>query len=468
MTLENNAVKINVSEPDHFRLLIVDDDVSFIKLFKQLVALKSPGRKIQVLTASSGEEALDLIGKTAPDVVISDVQMPGLDGIMLTGKLADRYPGLPVILLTAYGSIDKAVEAVKKGAYHFFQKPLDDMELFWKTVSEAASRKQAADELETIRQDIRRAGSSLEIIGNSPAWMDVYRKIEKIAPHPTTVLITGETGTGKEVVARTIHRLSPRANRPFVAISCVEFAGSLLEAELFGHERGAFTGAVSRKRGIFERAHGGTLFLDEISETSPELQAKLLRVIEGHFFHRVGGQEPIESDFRLIAATNRDMEKYVAAGSFRSDLYYRLNVYPVHLPPLRERKEDILPLALHFVEKTARKLGRPAKTLSGEALLLLAQNKWRGNVRELENLIERGFITAAEDEIMPGDLFPGVDELYTIDKGLSLEDMERLTIHLALTRSEYNKSQAADLLGISRKTLADKMNKYNIQDSGKM
>ena len=444
------------------RILVVDDDTTFLALFLQTAKLEGRAERFEVFTAESGERALARIGKTAPDVIVTDMQMPGMDGIELYHKLSDRYPGLPVVILTAFGSTDQAIEAIKMGAYHYFTKPITDPDLFWRTLDEAAGKKKAADELHNFRMTHNRLGVDTPMVGTSAVWKKIVDAVAEVAPVPTNVLISGETGTGKEIVARTIHRLSPQADRPFVAVSCAEFAGSLLETELFGHERGAFTNALTRRQGIFERAHGGTLFLDEIAETSFELQSKLLRVLQGSPFYRVGGQEPIESDFRLIAATNRNLDKDIAAGHFRSDLYYRLSVYPIHLPPLRERVEDVLPLSLHFLEKTARKFGKPPKTLSGAALTLLVHKEWPGNVRELENLIEWAVIRCRGREITPEDIIPAGSPLSEYSPGISLETMERLLITLALERCGHNKSQASELLGIARKTLKDKMNRYHM------
>jgi len=443
--------------PSKIRILLVDDDQAFLTLFVQSAKQQNRDREFEIITADSGEQALKLAAKKAPDVVVTDIFMKGMDGMALFIRLMNRYPELPVIFLTAFGSIDKAVEAVKKGAYHYFEKPVADQELFWKTVAEAAAKKRAAEELEAFRRERDRCGPGSEMVGISPAWQRVVEAVQRVAPLPSTVLLTGETGTGKEVVARAIHRLSDRADRSFIAASCSEFSGSLLETELFGHERGAFTGAVNRRLGIFERANGGTLFLDEIAETTPELQAKILRVIAGSPFYRVGGEEPLSSDFRLIAATNRNLEKEVKAGRFRQDLYFRLAVYPIHLPPLRDRLQDLGPLTIHFLQKTARRLGRPPKTISGPALALLFQHNWPGNVRELENLIERAVITAAGQEILPKDLFPAVSHDLASASGFKLEDVERLMIKMALERTGFKKSHAAQLLGIARKTLNEKI-----------
>lgn len=445
------------------RLLLVDDDRSFLLLFVQAAKQQGRDELFEIITVNSAEEALQVADKNVLDVVVTDVHMPGLDGMELFNKLNERRPDLPVIILTAFGTVDKAVEALKKGAYHYFQKPLADLDLFWKVVAEAASGKIKDDELEILRRDIAKTAPESRLIGSSEPWIDIVESIKRVAPLPSTVLITGETGTGKEVAARAVHQMSRRAHRPFISISCVEFAGTLLETELFGHERGAFTGATSRRLGIFERAHGATLFLDEIAETSMDIQAKLLRVLEGSTFYRVGGQEPLRSDFRLIAATNRNMEEEVENGRFRRDLYYRLAVYPIHIPPLRERLDDIYPLAIHLLDKAAQKLGRPTKLLSGEALAYLHQHSWPGNVRELENLLERAIITTRGDEITAADIFPGQVRPEEGAGGLNLEKMERILITAAMDRCRNNKTHASALLGISRKTLAERMIRLGLQ-----
>jgi DNA-binding NtrC family response regulator len=453
---------------DKLRVLVVDDDEVFLKLFVSEASAHGRDSQFQIVAVNSATTALEQTAAAPPDVVVTDVQMPGLDGMELMARLLEMDPGIPVIFLTAYGSLDRAVAAVKNGAYHYFQKPLSDTDLFWNTISQAAAGRRALEELEQARRDLERAGSRSPLVGESQVWTTVIEAVARVAPLPSTVLITGETGTGKEVVARAIHNLSPRADRPFVAVSCVEFAETILEAELFGHEQGAFTGARHRRRGIFERAHRGTLFLDEIAETTPEMQAKLLRVIEGHAFHRVGGQTPLKVDFRLIAATNRDLNVEIGRNRFRQDLYFRLAVYPIQLPPLRDRVEDIEPLCRHFLKKTAHRLGRLVPPLSGRALALLVQHDWPGNVRELENSIERAAITCTGPELMPHDFFPAASPVFNGPGGMRLEDMERLFIQAALERSKHNKTQAAEILGIVRKTLADKMNKYNIPDHGEV
>ncbi|MFH1139116.1 MAG: sigma-54 dependent transcriptional regulator [Pseudomonadota bacterium] len=445
------------------QILITDDDKVFLNLLRQ--EAKALGRldKFNILTAESGEEALAIAGRTPLDVVVTDVAMPGIDGPELFRKLSGFRPDLPVIILTAYGSVDKAVQAIQQGAYNYFEKPLADLELFWKTIEEAGTRKKCRDEIENLEN--RPAGAGLPLIGSHPLWQKVVEMVERVGPLPTTVLITGETGTGKSRVAKAIHQAGPRAEGPFVAVSCVEFSGSLLESELFGHEKGAFTGAEFQRKGIFERAHGGVLFLDEIAETSPELQVKLLRVIEGSPFFRIGGSKPIEADFRLIAATNRVLEQEVKAGRFRQDLFYRLNIFPIHVPALRERRSDILSLSLYFLKKICKKLGKPKKSISPAALIALCENEWPGNVRELENMLERAIITANGDQILPADLnFGAAASIFGPSTGATLEEMEKLLILLAMDKAGRNKTQAAEMLGIARKTLGQKLTRYGLAD----
>lgn len=446
-----------------FKILLVDDDDNFRELFVREAEVAGRMDRYDLTAAADAEAALASLDADPPDVVVTDVEMPGLDGMTLFQKIHRRRPDLPVIILTAFGSVAQAVQAVKGGAFHYFDKPLADPDLFWHTVSQAASVKRYQEELDDLRWRNYRHGPTHELIGESPAWQKVLERIRLVAPLDSTVLITGQTGTGKEVAARAIHTLSQRADRPFVASSCAEFAQTLLETELFGHERGSFTGAVRQSRGIFERAHGGTLFLDEIAETAPDLQVKLLRVLDGAKFFRVGGQEPLRADFRLIAATNRDMEREVTEGRFRSDLYYRLNVYPIHMPTLAERREDVLPLARHFMDKISRRLNRPAKPFSGAAVTYLTQKDWPGNVRELENLVERAVITSRGEEIAPDDFLSLPLDSGAQPFGARLEDMERIMILLALDRCGRNKAQAARMLGIARKTLGDKMRRYGLE-----
>ena len=376
----------------------------------------------------------------------------GHDGPGLFSRLIDQHPNRPVFLISEPAGARRAMTA----------QWLAGLNLSGRGDRTAAALSRARSSETGVS-----AGNApkCRMIGRSPAWMRVVRAARQVAPLPSTVLITGETGTGKEVVARNVHAQSQRSGAPFIAVSCREFSETLLETELFGHERGAFTGAVSQRRGVFERADGGTLFLDEITEMSAGMQAKLLRVIEGSTFHRVGGQKPLSSDFRLIVAANRDLEAEVEAGRFRQDLYYRLAVFPVRLPPLRDRQSDILPLTLHFLEKVAHRFNQPPRTISGPALALLFEHQWPGNVRELENLIERAVITAEGPEINPRDIHPHSPPLDTPQPGLKLREMEKFIIQLALNRSGNNKAQAAELLGIARKTLSDKMNRYGLNGS---
>ena len=445
------------------RVLVVDDDKIFLSLLLQEAKVQKRLDRFVISTAGSGEEALAVLGKSPLDVVVTDVAMPGLDGPELFRRLAELRPSLPVIMLTAYASIDKAVQAIQEGAFNYFKKPLEDMDLFWKTVEEAGTKKKRQDELSLLEKQA--ASPGFHLIGSHPLWMNVREKVMQVAPFSTTVLITGETGTGKSQVAKAIHKLSPMADGPFVEVSCVEFSGSLLESELFGHERGAFTGADFQRKGIFERSDGGVLFLDEIAETSPGLQVKLLRVLDGSGFFRIGGSAVIHSNFRLIAATNRILDDEVKAGRFRQDFFFRLNVFPIHIPPLRERKSDILPLCLHFLKKISRKLNKSINSISPAGLTMLYDYDWPGNVRELENVLEKASITAKGEELLPVDLDPAkAASLNGGATGITLEEMERMLIMLTMEKAGRNKTQAAEMLGIARKTLGQKLIRYGLTD----
>jgi len=442
-------------------LLLVDDDLDFLDLFVKAAKVRGMDKSFRILTADSAEAALKILTQEEVDVVVSDVQMPGpMDGYDLFTAISRRWLNLPVILMTAYGSVEKAVAAVKEGAYHYFEKPLQNQEdRFWDMVSQAVRKKRFEDEL--LRQNLEPLPEG-EIVGRSETIRQVLAGAAQVAATPATVLIQGQTGTGKELVARTIHRLAGETERPFVAVNCAALAPGLLESELFGHERGAFTGAVADRPGVFERAHGGTLFLDEVSELSPQAQAELLRVLDTRRFTRVGGRSERRADFRLICATNLDLNELVERGAFRRDLFFRVNVFPLKLPPLRERKEDIPALVAHFLLRFSQALGRPVKRLNNEAMIFLHQYDWPGNVRELVNLIERGVIAARAEVIGLRDLFPSQQEAEAWQPVTSLKEMERLMIGLALERSGGNKTAAAQHLGIGLKTLYQKMKRYGL------
>jgi DNA-binding NtrC family response regulator len=445
------------------KLLLVDDDEAFLELFSLMVS--GQPLDLEIVPCPSAEKALDLLQEESIDLIVSDVQMPDMTGVELFRHVQDLYPDIPVILITAFGSTQEAIEAVKEGAFHYFEKPVNDnFDLFWTTIREALAKREMAKDLALLhREKSLQVDMPLEIVGQSEAIRQVVRSLTEVSKLPVTVLIQGETGTGKELVARVIHRLSDRKDKPFFAVSCNEFAAGVLESELFGHERGAFTGAIGRKRGLFELAHKGTLFLDEMGEAPPVFQSKLLRVVENKTFMRVGGTFSIHSDFRLLTATNRDLEKEVAQGGFRQDLFHRLNLYTIHIPPLRSRKEDIPLIAEYYLKRFAQTYGRPVSSISTNALLHLRDYDWPGNVRELINVVERAVITCKEEIITTRHL-PFEAGAYPETSDLNLKDVEKLCIRMALRRTGKNKSQAADLLGITRKTLIEKVRDFGLDD----
>jgi DNA-binding NtrC family response regulator len=441
------------------KILLVDDNEVFLELFLSL----SDAEYLDIITSNSAKSALDILNDEQVDLIISDMQMPGMSGIELFTATQDLYPHIPVILITAYGSTAEAIRAVKQGAFHYFEKPLDDkLELFWTTVREALAKGEMLKKIEMLQKE-KTFGvkTHTTIIGRSISIMDVLRSIKDISSLPVTVFVTGETGTGKELVAQLIHEMSDRSSHPFFAISCSEFSAGVLESELFGHEKGAFTGAVGQKTGLFEVVHRGTLFLDEIGDASSRFQAKLLRVLDTKKFTRVGGTVPIKSDFRVIAATNRDLKTDVENGQFRQDLFFRINVYNIHVPPLRTRKEDIPLIAEYYLRRFCQAFGRSIEGFSENALTALYMYNWPGNVRELINVVERAVITCKESIITTRHLPFGahIDENVS---GLELKDMEKLFIERTLKQTSNNKTKAAEMLGISRKTLIEKVKRYRL------
>jgi two-component system NtrC family response regulator len=455
-------------------ILIVDDEPNYQIILAEL--LKDEG--YEVFTADSGLAGLLIVYSTDLDLVLSDMKMPGMDGIGFLAKIKEFNKELPVILITAYAEVEKAVEAMRLGAFTYLAKPFSNQQLI-------ASTKKAIEHYGLIRE-IRRLRDEATprsgfggMIGKSPSMRAVYQLIEKVAPTPSSVLITGESGTGKELVARAIHNLSPRKNAPFISVNCAALSEHLLESELFGHEKGSFTDAIAMRKGRFELADTGTLFLDEIGELPPQLQAKLLRVLQDKSFERVGGNITQHVDVRILAATNKDLKDEVDKSHFREDLYYRLNVIHIHLSPLRERTDDIPALVTHFIEKNSKNLGRNLD-LSPEALRLLVSLPWEGNVRELENTIERAAILCDGDKIEPEDVQPDSSELTTshewstglelnqfIPENLSLADVlngiEEKLVRKALDDAAYVQARAAEQLGITKSLLQYKMKKYKLQ-----
>ncbi len=446
------------------RVLLVDDDESFLELF----APQFTAQYLEVLPVSSPRRALDLLDQEPFDLLVSDVQMPELSGIELFRSVQDRHPDIPVILITAFGSTEDAIQAVKQGAFHYFEKPLfDKLELFWTTMREALAKRSMLKELDQLsRERALQAARPISIIGESPAIQHVRDQITEVAELPVTVLISGETGTGKELVAQAIHNLSDRREKPYFEINSARFAPGVLESELFCHEKGAFTGAVARRKGYLELAHQGTILLDEVGEASFPFQAKLLRVLETKTFMRVVGTAKITSDFRILAATNRNLEERVAAGRFRKDLLYRLNLYTIDLPPLRNRKEDIPLIAVFYLKQLSKSYRRAITEISGGAMLSLMEYHWPGNVRELVNVIERAVITCRGETITTAHLpFALVESGFAEIPDLNLKDAERCFIVLALKRTQNNKTRAAELLGMNRKTLLEKMRLYKLEET---
>ena len=451
-------------------ILIVDDEKNYTLILSAV--LEDAG--FETLTANSGPESLDILSRSDVDLVLTDMKMPGMDGIVLLERIKKKDADLPVIMMTAHGTVEKAVEAMQKGAYTYILKPFDNEQLVL-YVNKAISMYRVVKENRELRSAVEDRYSFHNIIGKSKAMRNVFQVIRKVAPASATVLIEGASGTGKELVARALHFNSPRKDKPFVAVNCSALTETLLESELFGHEKGAFTGAVSMKKGRFEIADGGTLLLDEIGELSPDLQVKLLRVLQERVIERVGGVKPVSVNIRLIAATNKALKEEVANGSFREDLFYRLNVVPITLPPLRERLEDIRPLVGHFIGKYSdeRNTEPPVTGIDREVERLFYEYDWPGNVRELENVIERAVVMSPESVIQVSDLPKDfVDNAHgtlhmdgiPLDANLydTLALVEKNMIIRALKKANYVQAHAAELLGIGKSGLNQKIKKYNL------
>ncbi len=448
-------------------VLIVDDEKNTREGLSR--ALR---KTYNVLLAEHGRQALEIMDREPVDVLLSDIRMPGMDGLTLVQRALAREPQPVCILLTAYGSIEMAVEAMKRGAYDFLTKPvnLDKVEILLKRALD--SRSIEAENRQLHEQLDSKFGME-SLIGESAPMQQVFDMIRQVAAARATVLIEGESGTGKEMAAHAIHRLSPRAKGPMIALHCAALSESLLESELFGHEKGAFTGATERRRGRFEAADGGTLFLDEIGEITPAVQVKILRVLEERCFERVGGQETIDVDIRLIVATNRNLRQMVDEGKFREDLYYRLHVVSIRMPPLREHPEDIPLMCKHFLDQFNAENGTAITGFTPDALEVLTRYGWPGNVRELRNAVERMVVMAHGDKLSVRDVPPAIRDAVPsrTDKGasaaLSLEHAERQMIVEALRATDGNRTEAAGRLGISRRTLHRKLNEYGLREGDK-
>ena len=448
-------------------ILVVDDEKNYLRVLSAVLE----DEDYEVLTAQSGQEALEILKSSDLDLILTDMKMPAMNGIELLEKIKVMDPDLPVIMMTAHGTIDKAVEAMQKGAYSYILKPFDNERLIL-YVKKAVAMYQVVKENRRLRDAVESQYRFGNFIGKSKPVRDVFEMIRKVAPSNVTVLVEGESGTGKELVAKSIHFNSSRRDKPFIAVNCSALVENLLESELFGHEKGAFTGAVAKKKGRFELADGGTLFLDEIGELSPNIQVKLLRVLQEKTFERVGGTRPIVADIRVIAATNKNLKEEIEKENFREDLFHRLNVIPIKIPPLRERLEDIPILIEHFVGDITKKHKKGPVNFKSDAIQFLKSLNWSGNIREPRNIVERIIIIVDKSEIDKKDIeflfAPGqasMDEI--IDGSNSFQEFkekaERVFILKQLNINNWNISKTAEMLEIQRSHLYNKMKKYEIE-----
>lgn len=454
----------------HPVVLVVDDEKNEREGIRKFLLPKG----YDILLAENAEHAVKIIREQSPDIVLTDLVLPEKDGMWLLEKSKELSPESVVIMFTSYGTVENAVRAIKKGAFHYLTKPVDLDELD-ATIERAVKGRQLERENLELRKELDEKNAHGDLIAQSKAMKEVLRIVKQVAPTSSSVLIDGESGTGKEVVAHLIHDWSSRKDKAFVTVHCAALTESLLSSELFGHEKGAFTGATERKIGRFERAHGGTLFLDEIGEIKEELQVKLLRVLQNGEYERVGGTKPLKADVRLICATNKNLQEEVGKKRFREDLYYRINVIRIQMPPLRERKEDIPLLVKHFVSYFARNNNKPAAVVDETAMRLLTEYAWPGNVRELKNVIERMVVLSSDSTLtavsVPSDIREGkslsissVSSAKSFDENrpYHIKDMEKDLIQKKLYELQGNKSKAAKELGISRRTLYRKIDEYKI------
>jgi len=454
---------------DQAHILIIDDEKNYLLVLELL--LLDAGYAVTAL--SDPEAALAFLDESEVDVIITDMKMPRLSGKDVLMHVKRDYPHIPVLIMTAFGSIESAVDVMKMGAFDYITKPFANDELLL-SVQNASELAKVHRRYRLLHENLEERYGLHQIIGKSKGIRNVLALVDKAAPTKSNVLISGESGTGKELVARAIHFASPRKDGPFISVNCMALNPGVLESELFGHEKGSFTGAVAMRRGRFELAGGGTLFLDEIGELSHDMQIKLLRVLQERRFERVGGSEEIEVDIRVVTATNKDLQQEVEKGTFREDLYYRLNVVHMQLPPLRERREDIPLLLAHFMEKIASENPLSRKSISPEALDFLSGYEWPGNIRQLENVVERCMVMASGDTITVADLPPEVKDdeaqlknaldMLPVELNLAdtLDKLEAALIRRALARADFVQVKAADLLGISKSLLQYKLRKYSI------
>jgi DNA-binding NtrC family response regulator len=454
-----------MGEGDRARILVVDDEPIAVRNLER--ALEKEG--YEITTAATGQGALRQLREREFDVVLTDLRMENVDGMQVLRRAKERDPDTEVILITGYAAVDTAVEAMRRGAHHYVAKPFK-LEEVRRIVREAAEKVALRRENRRLREQVEALGDRTDIVTQDPGMLRVLDTVRDVTPTDCNILITGESGTGKELVARYIHRSSRRAGRTFLAVNCGAFTEELLTNELFGHEKGAFTGAVGQKKGLIEKADGGTLFLDEVTEMSPAMQVRLLRAIQEKEFLRVGGTEPVKVDVRYIAATNRKVQDALASGEFRQDLYYRLNVVTLALPPLAERREDVPLLAHYFLKKHAERMGKQVGVISDDVMRLLAEYRFPGNVRELENIIERGVALAKGDALelvhLPDDVQRMSLRVFRRDGGAlpSLEDQERAYIEWVLREVDGSRSRAAEVLGIDRVSLWRKLKRYGLND----
>jgi DNA-binding NtrC family response regulator len=448
------------------RLLIVDDEPNMLRVLE--LQLSSAGFAVE--KAANAEQALPILDRGGLDMVLTDLKLPGMDGLELLGRIRGMDSSLPVIIMTAYGTVETAVQAMKAGASDYVLKPfsLDDLML---TIEKVLELHALRAENRRLRDELGRRYQFDNIIGPSAAMQEVFAAVSRVAPTRATVLLAGESGIGKDLIARAIHHHSPRRDRPFVKISCSAIPENLMESELFGYEKGAFTGATASRAGKFEQADGGTVFLDEIGDVPPQVQVKLLRVLQEREFERLGSNKTQKVDVRIVAATNQDLRAALEQGAFREDLYYRLNVVPINIPPLRNRKEDILLLVEHFLAKYRDETGGRIQSVTPAAMERVLSYHWPGNVRELENIIQRAMVLAPGPALQPADIqldserqaAPTGDKLPFVPDGMTLDQYEQELIREALRRAGGNKSQAARLLGLTRNALRYRLTQMGIE-----
>ncbi len=454
------------------KILVIDDE----ELVRSFIAESLKRSNYDVVTARNGKEGIALFKETSFDLVFTDMKMPDLTGIEVLAKIKEIAPDAIIVVITAYGSVENAVEAMRLGAFNYLIKPFspDTLEA---VIVKAKEHQKLLNENQYLREEVSRQGSSKEfkVIAENAVMKKILKDVERVSKSNASVFIAGESGTGKEVIAQAIHNQSLRHDRPFIKVNCAAIPETLIESEFFGHEKGAFTGAHAKRIGRFELAHGGTLLLDEVTEIPLTVQAKLLRAIQEQVFERVGGSKPVKVDVRLIATSNRDMKQAIENKIIREDLYYRLNVVPFILPPIRDRKEDILPLAYYFLERMSQENHKEIKALSPEAKQKMLSYNWPGNVRELANIIERAVVMSSADTIGPDNLFidssipspqsPALTETAgsSIPVGVTLHQLEKRLIIETLQAHNNNKKKTAEMLGISARTLRNKLNEYQIE-----